>query len=104
MSTPNTHGGGIAAMPRGGFNASWLDRHFQTDELEYLDRGDVPNEVKQKIITMLDRFGALFGLHEKDARTALDAYPISGPHESWNSVRATASCPQKSSNCTRARP
>jgi SAM-dependent methyltransferase len=58
-------------MPRGGPGASWLDRRFQTEELEYLDREDAPDEVKQRVITMLDRLGGFFKLHEKDARTAL---------------------------------
>ena len=62
----------IAAMPRGVPDASWLDRRFQTDELEYLDREDAPDEVKQRVVNMLDRLGALFKLHEKSARTALD--------------------------------
>jgi SAM-dependent methyltransferase len=62
----------IASMPRGGPEASWLDRRFQTEELEYLDREDAPDEVKQKVIGMLDRLGGLLKLHEKDARTALD--------------------------------
>ncbi|ORA12727.1 class I SAM-dependent methyltransferase [Mycobacterium arosiense] len=62
----------IASMPRGGPDASWLDRRFQTDELEYLDREDAPDEVKQKVIAMLDRLGGLFKMHEKDARTSLD--------------------------------
>jgi SAM-dependent methyltransferase len=59
-------------MPRGGPDASWLDRRFQTEELEYLDREDAPDEVKQRVIGMLDRLGGFFKLHEKDARTALD--------------------------------
>jgi SAM-dependent methyltransferase len=59
-------------MPRGGPGASRLDRRLQTDELEYLDRDDAPDEVKQKVVNMLDRVGALFNLHEKSARTALD--------------------------------
>lgn len=57
--------------PRGGPDASWLDRRFQTDALEYLDRDDVPDEVKQKIIGVLDRVGTLTNLHEKYARIAL---------------------------------
>ncbi|MEU1995525.1 class I SAM-dependent methyltransferase [Nocardia gamkensis] len=61
----------IAAMPRGGPNASWLDRRLQTDTLEYTDRYDVPDELKQKVITSLDRFGTLTRLHEKNARAAL---------------------------------
>ena len=62
----------LATMPRGGPNASWLDRRFQTDALEYLDREDVPDNVKQKVIRMLDRLGAVTNQHEKYARTALD--------------------------------
>lgn len=61
----------IADMPRGGPNASWLDRRLQTDALEYTDRYDIPDEVKQKVITALDRAGTLFKQHEKHARTAL---------------------------------
>ena len=59
-------------MPRGGPDASWLDRRFETDALEYLDRDDVADEVKQKVIGMLDRIGTLTRQHEKYAHTALD--------------------------------
>ncbi|MCH9666293.1 MAG: class I SAM-dependent methyltransferase [Actinomycetia bacterium] len=62
----------IARMPRGGPDASWLDRRFQTDTLEYLDRDDVPDEVKQKVIAVLDRLGTLTNHHEKYAQAALD--------------------------------
>ncbi|MGH3968331.1 MAG: class I SAM-dependent methyltransferase [Mycobacterium sp.] len=72
MDDSNALGRGIATMPRGGPGASWLDRQFETDELEYLDRADAPDEVKQAVIGMLDRTGGLFRVHEKDARTALD--------------------------------
>ncbi|OBJ50943.1 class I SAM-dependent methyltransferase [Mycobacterium sp. 1423905.2] len=58
-------------MPRGGPNASWLDRQLQTQSLEYLDRDDVPDDVKQKVIRMLDRFGTLTKQHKKYARAAL---------------------------------
>ncbi|MEV2221849.1 class I SAM-dependent methyltransferase [Nocardia vinacea] len=61
----------IAAMPRGGPNASWLDRRMQTDVLEYTDRYDIPDELKQKVITSLDRVGTLEKAHEKSARAAL---------------------------------
>jgi hypothetical protein len=37
----------MAGMPRGGPNASWLDRRLQTGALEYT-RCDVADEVKQK--------------------------------------------------------
>jgi ubiquinone/menaquinone biosynthesis C-methylase UbiE len=63
--------GSIATMPRGGPGASWLDRCFQTDALEYLDRDDVADEVKQKVIGMLDRMGTLTNQHENYARAAL---------------------------------
>jgi len=61
----------IAKMPRGGPNASWLDRRLQTDALEYTDRYDIPDEVKQKVISALDWMGARTGQHERFARTAL---------------------------------
>jgi ubiquinone/menaquinone biosynthesis C-methylase UbiE len=46
----------IASMPRGGPNASWLDRKLQTHRLEYLDRDDV-DELKRKVMRSLDRAG-----------------------------------------------
>lgn len=61
----------ITAMPRGGPDASWLDRRLQTERLEYTDRYDIPDEVKQTVITFLDRMGTLAGEHETHARTAL---------------------------------
>lgn len=63
----------IATMPRGGPDASWLDRRFQTDALEYLDRDDVPDETKQNVIRRLDRFGTLSKQHERYAQMALAA-------------------------------
>lgn len=62
----------IAGMPRGGPDASWLDRRLQTDALEYTDRYDVADQVKQTVISALDRMGTRRGLHEKFARTALE--------------------------------
>jgi ubiquinone/menaquinone biosynthesis C-methylase UbiE len=62
----------IATMPRGGPDASWLDRRFETDALEYLDRDDVADEVKQKVIGMLDRIGTLTNQHDNYARITLD--------------------------------
>ncbi|WP_245660457.1 class I SAM-dependent methyltransferase [Nocardia kruczakiae] len=41
------------------------------DVLEYTDRYDVPDELKQKVITSLDRLGTLGRMHEKNARAAL---------------------------------
>ncbi|WP_431236219.1 class I SAM-dependent methyltransferase (plasmid) [Mycolicibacterium psychrotolerans] len=58
----------VADMPRGGPGASWLDRHLQTHRLEYLDRDDVPAEVKQILIDCLQRMGERAGTHEKQAR------------------------------------
>ncbi|MEV6554148.1 class I SAM-dependent methyltransferase [Nocardia sp. NPDC051756] len=57
----------IGTMPRGGPNASWLDRRMQTDVLEYIDRFDVSDEIKQVVISELDRQD----WHEDHARTAL---------------------------------
>jgi SAM-dependent methyltransferase len=71
MATADELEQAIATMPRGGPDASWLNRRFQTDALEYLDRDDVPDKVKQKVIRTLDRAGTLTNQHEKHARTAL---------------------------------
>jgi ubiquinone/menaquinone biosynthesis C-methylase UbiE len=59
-------------MPRGGLAAGWLDRALQTDRLEYLDRDDVPEEVKQAVIGALQRIGERAGTHEKQARFVVD--------------------------------
>jgi SAM-dependent methyltransferase len=71
MATTDVLDKAIATMPRGGPGASWLDRQFETDALEYLDRDDVADDVKQKVIRMLDRVGSLTKQHEKYAHTAL---------------------------------
>ena len=62
----------IVSMPRGGPDASWLDRRLQTDRLEYLDRDDV-DDLKRKVIQALDRAGRrrFFGAYKLCARTAL---------------------------------
>ena len=62
----------IVSMPRGGPDASWLDRRLQTDRLEYLDRDDV-DDLKRKVICSLDRQGRRrwFGIHDRCARMAL---------------------------------
>jgi len=65
----------IVSMPRGGPDASWLDRRLQTNRLEYLDRDDV-DELKRKVVRSLDRSGRRRWLgthHERCARTAIDA-------------------------------
>jgi SAM-dependent methyltransferase len=63
----------IASMPRGGPDASWLDRRLHTDKLEYLDRDDV-DELKRKVVESLDRTGRrrLLGNYELCARAALN--------------------------------
>jgi len=61
----------IDSMPRGGPEASWLDRRLQTDRLEYLDRDDV-DHLKRRVVRSLDREGRIFGTHKKFARVALD--------------------------------
>lgn len=62
----------ISSMPRGGPNASWLDRRLQTDRPEYLDRDDV-DDLKRKVMQSLDRAGRRrwIGIHEKCARMAI---------------------------------
>jgi SAM-dependent methyltransferase len=62
----------IERMPRGGPNASCLDRRLQTGRLEYLDRDDVDPGVKRSVIRALERTGEIFGNTEKFARIALD--------------------------------
>jgi SAM-dependent methyltransferase len=62
----------IASMPRGGFDASCLDRLLQTDRDEYLDRDDVGADVKRQVIDALDWTGRFFRNHEKFAAQALD--------------------------------
>jgi SAM-dependent methyltransferase len=62
----------IVSMPRGGPDASWLDRQLQTDRLEYLDRDDV-DDLKRKVIQALDRSGRrrFFGAYTLCARAVL---------------------------------
>ena len=62
----------IDRMPRGGPNASCLDRLLQTDRLEYLDRDDVDEQKKRSVIRALEWTGEFFGNTEKFARIALD--------------------------------
>lgn len=63
-------------MPRGGPNASCLDRQLETDRLEYLDRdsdGDDNLEaMKRSVVRALDWTGEVFGNHERFAKIALD--------------------------------
>ena len=63
-------------MPRGGPDASCLDRLLQTDRQEYLDRdaqGDAGLEArKRSVIRALDWTGEVFGNHERFAKIVLD--------------------------------
>jgi len=63
----------IVSMPRGGPDASWLDRRLRTDRMEYLDRDDA-GDLKRKVIESLDRSGRrrLLGAYGLCARAALD--------------------------------
>ena len=62
----------IERMPRGGPNASCIDRLLETDRLEYLDRDDVDEDKKRSVIRALEWAGDVFGQTEKFARIALD--------------------------------
>jgi len=62
----------LTGMPRGGPDASCLDRLLQTDREEYLDRDDVDPAVKAGVIATLNRLGALFGEHDRNARLVLE--------------------------------
>lgn len=44
---------------------------MQTDAAEYTDRRDVPDELRQRVITGLDAMGERTSMHEEHARTAL---------------------------------
>jgi hypothetical protein len=78
----------IDSMPRGGPDASWLDRRLQTDRLEYLDRDDV-DDLKRSVVRSLDRSGRIFGAHKKFARMRSMRSPTSPIPRSSSSVPAT---------------
>jgi SAM-dependent methyltransferase len=63
----------IVSMPRGGPDASWLDRRLRTDWQEYLDRDDV-DDLKRKVVEGLDRRGQrrFLGAYKLCARSALE--------------------------------
>ncbi|SEH59951.1 Methyltransferase domain-containing protein [Mycolicibacterium rutilum] len=61
----------INRMPRGGPDASCLDRLLETDRLEYLDRDDVDQRVKTSVIRALEWTGERFGNTERFAEVAL---------------------------------
>jgi SAM-dependent methyltransferase len=62
----------IDTMPRGGFDASWLDRQLQTDRPEYLDRDDVDDRIKRQVIRSLDLMGRILRDHDHLAARALE--------------------------------
>src|SRR3954468_12849512 len=65
----------IDRMPRGGPDASCLDRLLQTGRPEYLDRdSDLPADAarKRSVIRALEWAGEFFGNTEKFAKIALD--------------------------------
>jgi SAM-dependent methyltransferase len=69
MASPITD---IDRMPRGGPDASCVDRLLQTDRPEYLDRDDVDDGIKRSVIRALEWTGEFFGNTEKFARIVLD--------------------------------
>jgi SAM-dependent methyltransferase len=62
----------LARLPRGGPDASCLDRLLETDRDEYLDRADVDAAVKRSVVEALERAGELFGNHQRFAELALE--------------------------------
>lgn len=72
MQSPGGPVPDIARMPRGGPDASWLDRLLETGRAEYLDRDDVDADVKRRVISVLDRVGEVFKEHERNARLVLE--------------------------------
>jgi SAM-dependent methyltransferase len=62
----------IAQMPRGGPDASCLDRLLQTNRPEYLDRDDVDPDVKHEIIQTLEWVGRFFRVHERNTELILN--------------------------------
>ena len=72
MDHMSTRVADITRMPRGGPDASCLDRLLQTDRLEYLDRGDVDPALKRGVVHALERTGEWFGNHQKFAHLALE--------------------------------
>lgn len=62
----------IDRMPRGGPDASCVDRLLQTDRPEYLDRADVDPRIRRSVISALDWTGRVFGNHDHFARIVMD--------------------------------
>ncbi len=61
----------IEQMPRGGFDASCLDRQLQTDRLEYLDRNGA-GYPRRQVMRSLEIIGSFFGDHRHFAHIALE--------------------------------
>lgn len=62
----------IDRMPRGGPDASCLDRLLETDRLEYLDRDDVDSDLKRRVVRALEWTGEFFGNTARFAQIAMD--------------------------------
>src|SRR6185312_4248806 len=100
----------IVSMPRGGPDASWLDRRLQTNRLEYLDRDDV-DDLKRKVIQSLDRQGRrrFMGAHKSCAPAALrEVTDIASPKilelgPAWAGGRAAGESPRCSGDGHRHR-
>ncbi|HZQ31569.1 MAG TPA: methyltransferase domain-containing protein [Mycobacterium sp.] len=67
-----TVGTDIDTMPRGGPDASWLDRRLETGCREYLDRDDIDERIRRSVVRALEWTGDVFKNHEKFALIALD--------------------------------
>lgn len=72
-------------MPRGGPDASCLDRLLETDRPEYLDRDSAEDPElearKRSVIRALNWTGEVFGNHEKFAKIVLDEVAdVADPH------------------------
>lgn len=59
-------------MPRGGPDASCIDRLLETDRLEYLDRDDIADSTKRSVIRALEWTGDVFGNTDRFAKIVLD--------------------------------
>jgi hypothetical protein len=62
----------IDTMPRGGPDASWLDRRLETRCREYLDRDDIDERIRRSVVRSLEWTGEVFKTHERFALIALD--------------------------------
>src|ERR1700752_3309982 len=72
MGTVEIRVADIEAMPRGGPDASWLDRRLETRCREYLDRDDVDDRIKRSVVRSLEWTGEGFKNHERFAHIALE--------------------------------